>query len=585
MQIIDLIAVAICVLGCGALWLLAERADRIKSTKWKLLWLLLPVPAFVITKRGPDISLLPLYLGTVIAALGFFTEAKPRRQKLAAAGAVCMLLSIPVCFLNPRYRAKSYLKDFETLFSCMREHYVLTEHKGIDWDALYAEYQPQFAEIDRTQDAGRNALVWGALSGEFHDGHVGYSYCKEDNDAAAAAIKAALGNDYGLSVMHCSDGSFAAVNTDESLAAYGIHNGTVITKWDGRSPDEVSKSSPAYGLSTFVADQDGHILMHLDSYPDIDNEIFWSGLLAAGVGGESVTVTYLDDSGAEQTAVLPKTGEYFERCRDTVNTINQGIESANLAWSKINETTACLRIKGMSYDMKSYNSAEDDAFNEMKDELRSTILQYQAEGVRDVIIDLRSNEGGSPHMVNGVVSMFAPKGEYVNMITGVWDEEHHKWATDENGNYIKGKEIKFQGEQLLGDGRVILLVNSETVSAGDDMVKIMSDMENVTILGFTQPNGSCQAVNFQSADFGSLSFSGCVTLDQDGSIFIDSGKDRQSTDGDAVQIVPFDAAAIHALFDVGRTDSHMSTATEEPCSYLVRWAEENQCPVLYGNRN
>ena len=169
MQIIDLIAVAVCVLGCGALWLLAERADRIKSTKWKLLWLLLPVPAFVITKRGPDISLLPLYLGTVIAALGFFTEAKPRRQKLAAAGAVCMLLSIPVCFLNPRYRAKSYLKDFETLFSCMREHYVLTEHKGIDWDALYAEYQPQFAEID---DISQHGSAFRCLTQQWVEGVI-----------------------------------------------------------------------------------------------------------------------------------------------------------------------------------------------------------------------------------------------------------------------------------------------------------------------------------------------------------------------------------------------------------------------------
>ena len=135
------------------------------------------------------------------------------------------------------------------------------------------------------------------------------------------------------------------------------------------------------------------------------------------------------------------------------------------------------------------------------------------------------------------------------MCTAVWDDKKHNWATDETGSYIKGKEITFQGEQLLGDGRVILLVNSETVSAGDDMVKIMEDMENVTVLGFTEPNGSCQAVNFKIGDFGTLSFSSCVTLDRDGSIFIDSGIDRQSTDGSGVQIIPFDETAIHALFD------------------------------------
>ena len=260
-------------------------------------------------------------------------------------------------------------------------------------------------------------------------------------------------------------------------------------------------------------------------------------------------MTYLDASGKEQTAVLPKIGEFYDRCVQTFRTINQGVQAGNLQWTKINRTTACLRLKGMSYDAKSYSSAETDAFDEMKDEIRSTILRYQTEGVRDVVIDLRSNEGGSPHMVDGVVSMFAPKGEHFNMCTAVWDDKKHNWATDETGSYIKGKEIAFQGEQLLGDGRVILLVNSETVSAGDDMVKIMEDMENVTVLGFTEPNGSCQAVNFKIGDFGTLSFSSCVTLDRDGSIFIDSGIDRQSSDGSGVQIIPFDETAIHALFD------------------------------------
>ena len=42
-----------------------------------------------------------------------------------------------------------------------------------------------------------------------------------------------------------------------------------------------------------------------------------------------------------------------------------------------------------------------------------------------------------------------------------------------------------------------------------------------------------------------------VNLDEDGRIFIDSGADRQSTNGIDVQI-PFDQTAIHALFDDGQ---------------------------------
>lgn len=563
MKLMDIIAVTVCAAACGGLFWLAGYADRVKSTKWKRLWLFVPLLAVGISKYGLTVSLLPLYLGSVIAALGFFTELSGIRRRLAAAGAACMLLSFPVCLLNPRYRAKDYLGDFEKIYTCMREHYVLTEHKGIDWDALYTKYQPKFAEIDRTQDAGANMLTWGAFCGEFHDGHVGYTYSiKEDMEPANQAIREALGHDYGLSLMRCTDGSFAAVNTDESLAKYGIRNGTVITAWDGKAPDEVSKTSPAYGVNFFVYDDEAdEATLIMDSYPDIDNEIFWSGLLCAGVGGDSVTVTYLDETGAEQTAVLPQCGDYLDRMTVTVKTVSQGLETGNLMWQRINKTTACLRIKGMSFDMKSYYSAEDDAYDEMKDEIRQKILVYQQEGVKDVIIDLRGNSGGSPHMVNGVTGMFAPKGQHYCLTNCVWDEQNHCWARDASGRYVKGKDLVYQGEQLLGDGRIIVLVNSATVSAGDIMTKEMESLDNAVVIGFTGPNGSSQAVGHKEGECGSLSFSNCVVLNENGDIAIDSGIDRQSGDGDGVEIIPFDREAIRALFDEGR-DYLMDRALE-----------------------
>ena len=125
-------------------------------------------------------------------------------------------------------------------------------------------------------------------------------------------------------------------------------------------------------------------------------------------------------------------------------------------------------------------------------------------------------------------------------------------AVDENGNYVPDDSLTVKGEQMLGDGRIIVLVNSASISAADHMVKTMSPMENVTIIGFTEPNGSSQAIGRVRGDNVGISFSNCVVLNEDGSIFIDSGTDRQSGDGDAIQIIPFDEEAIHALFDENR---------------------------------
>ena len=83
------------------------------------------------------------------------------------------------------------------------------------------------------------------------------------------------------------------------------------------------------------------------------------------------------------------------------------------------------------------------------------------------------------------------------------------------------------------------------------MTKEAEALGNMTVIGFTSPNGSSQAVGQKRAQNGSISFSNCIVLDSDGGIMIDSGTDRQSSDGDGVQIVEFGSEAISAIFDNG----------------------------------
>lgn len=547
MKQFDILALLFGLAACIVLFILADRADRSKSTGWKRCWLI-PLLTVIVAKDGPELSLLPLYLGSLIALTGFFTEQKKLRQRSSVIAALCMLLTVPVCLLNPRYRAIDYKADFQKAFDRMRRHYVLSEHKNIDWDALYAAYMPQIEEAERTQDAAKNYYAWAGFTAAFHDGHV--SYAMRDREAEEAAVRAILGNDYGLAVMRLTDGRFAAVNTDDSLKAHGITNGTIITKWNGMVPDEASKTSPAWNMKLTCIDDETENMWELGGYPDIDNEIFYSGLLAAGLGDETASVSYLDAAGKEQTVTLPKLGEYADRLFPAMETIDQGLPLGNLTWQRIGKTTACLRVTGMSYDSKSYASDKPSAYTEMTDQLKMQIQEYMDGGVQDYVIDLRNNSGGSPHMVNAMMSLFAPEGNYPMIYDGVWDDDAKCWKTDENGKYLSGKVTSFNGEDFIQGGRVILLVNANTVSAGDYMVKAMRGLPNVTVIGFTQPNGSCQAVGGLTLDGGALSFSNCVNNDADGNIFIDSGTDRQSTDDLDVQI-PFDEQAIRALFDDG----------------------------------
>ena len=93
----------------------------------------------------------------------------------------------------------------------------------------------------------------------------------------------------------------------------------------------------------------------------------------------------------------------------------------------------------------------------------------------------------------------------------------------------------------------MLIVNSGSASAADHLTMVMQGMENVTVMGFTEPNGSAQGVSGVDLRSGMLCFSSSLLLDENGDIFIDS--DTQGESGNDIDIkIPFDEEAVRSLF-------------------------------------
>ena len=123
------------------------------------------------------------------------------------------------------------------------------------------------------------------------------------------------------------------------------------------------------------------------------------------------------------------------------------------------------------------------------------------------------------------------------------------YVRDAQGNYVPGKEHYFQGENIW-NGPITLLVNQNSASASDHLTMVMQGMENVKVMGFTEPNGSGQGLNGIYLESGDLSFSSALMMNRNGEIYIDSGVDRES--GNQIDVViPFDAEAVRVLFDEG----------------------------------
>jgi hypothetical protein len=385
----------------------------------------------------------------------------------------------------------------------------------------------------------------------------------------------AYGNDYGLSLIRLSSGEFAAINVEgydnsytinstdhDNLGLFlikvdykpdtaeadrltlknaGIKNGTIITKWNGKPIEEYFDD----------------ISYYMEQYPVRENEEFFQPIYVAGMGkdmkyGEmnsdsTVDITFIDTDGNEKTITAQSLGAYAPRMFDTMGKIDDGVNITNLNWQEVNEDTYLIRISQMAYDEETYTTSD---FSEMTDKLRGELLSLKEEGVKNIIFDLRQNSGGSPYFVNGVAQLFAPLGEHLTYYSAVINEATATYERGEDGKYIKGIPSTFEGEDLWHDGQIILLVNAECVSAGDDMTYIMGQFPNVKVMGFTSSNSSCQATTGIDFGAGGISFSAVPNLLENGEIAIDTYTDHIGrTPFD--EKIPFDETAITTIFDNG----------------------------------
>ena len=530
------------------------------------------VTIFMIIKYGFDAGYLGVYISSLIIVAGLFTDKEVFKRILAACCITAVILSIVFNNLSDDKRI-NYEEDFKKAYAVMKEHYVLTNEKGIDWDELYDRYQPVFAKIDETQDAKENYKAWMQFTREFYDGHT--SYMLNDTDDQLKIMMESYGNDYGLSIARLTSGEFAAINVEgysnsysvdsdeedlmglyrfkdkyrsdaadenkEVLKNAGIKNGTVITKWNGREIDEYYDE----------------IKYYITSFPVRENEEFYMPMYVAGIGENSeygdyneneAVLSYLDDNGEEKEIRLKSLGSYMPRLYDTLSKINSGVKITNLSWENVNDETMLLRIRQMAYDTLSYGDPE--MYKDMTDQLRKEVISLKENGYKNIIFDMRANEGGDPFFVQSIAGLFAPEGEHINIYSSKINEKTASFERGEDGRYKMSEALTYEGEDLWHDGNIILLVNAECVSAGDDMTYIMGEYPNVKVVGFTRTNSSCQAVSGITMEIGQLSFSAVPNVDENGDIIIDTFADRVGrTPFD--EKIPFDQAAISSIFDNG----------------------------------
>lgn len=467
------------------------------------------------------------------------------------AWSVFYVLAIGSAYHFGNFSHPGYKKSMAGLINELEANYVLRDYKEIDFDHLREVYIPMAEEAEKNKDEEAFAEAVANLCYEFHDGHLSIRITDEELSWKVAEKMA--GNDYGFSMIRTDDGKTVVILAEENTESFekGIHNGVVITGWDGVPIDEAIEKVRCVQFSIYTV-----------AYPVAENEEFVKPVFLAGKGGDTVNVRFIDDSGVEKEVTINKIGCYLNR-------FNAAIYPLTDKWSQefgkafmLDEHCGYICIPRESFDeTRDITAALADEYPEVRELLISRIEELKAQGMDRLIVDIRGNDGGIDVVYEELVALFAKErtisyGAFYDGKT-YRKSQHWSWVIEPDGRY--------------SDIPVVVLVNAGCASSGDMLAFRISQCPNVTMMGITTTWGSAQSLGGECLLSGGhimVRYPLIATLDENDSIVVDAGKDRKSSI-ELDEKIPFDSKAIKIMYEMGAdydlayTRLYLNTRMEE----------------------
>ncbi len=522
---------------------------NIYATRYYFLWLYISGAVILIlplTSIFPKIHKFFLPIITALAMVGNFTTIiKP--------------LVWDSAMRNHTY--EGWPQSFISATKDMEKYYSLKDWKKIDIPALRDKFLPVIEEAERTHDEGLFAAAVWAFSFYFYDGHVG-SYIIS-NSAWLRALDLLSGNDYGFTMAKLSDGRVVAVRVEPYSQARdaGIENGTVITRWNGQEINEaISETDYVYYRNTIPVKATEDMLrpfmlatkgMYEDGEKGIATDLLRNARITDDSQRPKAKVGFIDKNGIEKEIVLDSLGIGLNRFEYGSLLLfwkdyEKYPEVKNLETIMINKDTAYMRRNieqyNVFFDVLSYFTSRAP---NVRRKLIENLTKCRQQGMKKLIIDARGNQGG--FWAHGVetASLFTTKS----------------FDIAKRGTEVFGKQKMLQTVTVPADGsfsdiEVILLVDPYCVSAGDALVKMLSECENVTVVGLAPSNCSCQetgGVSFMANDICSIVYPVNWLYELDGRRFIDVDETRECTIPLDVQI-PLTYELLQSLYDKYETE-------------------------------
>jgi C-terminal processing protease CtpA/Prc len=341
----------------------------------------------------------------------------------------------------------TYEAAFDAMVDLMRKKYAFSEYKGLDWDALSAEFRPRFVEAEAAQDVRAYLRALRDFTRSIPDGHVSGPFISQDfQNATAGGV--------GMAIRDLEDGrtivNFLTPGGPAEQA--GIQLRAEIIAINGQPTDAA-----------------------------VDGAVAWSGPFSSphirrlqqlryvlrGPVGTSFEVTYQNPGAAtEQTATLVTTNE---RESFTVSSFEAGRTGAELP------VDFELLDNGYGY-VRIYSFADNDLLTVQLWERMIRLLRQGS--VPGLIIDMRQNSGGNGFLADQMAAYFFNEPLRLGN-TGYYNEETDDFFFDprtEDRFYLPTTDLRYQG-------KIAVIVGPNCRSACEFFAYDLSLQERAAIVG------------------------------------------------------------------------------------------------------
>jgi carboxyl-terminal processing protease len=366
---------------------------------------------------------------------------------------------------------KSWTAAFDRMNSILAKRYGFSEWKQIDWDALHAEYGPRIAAAEKANDQDAYHLALREYLFSIPDGHI----ILHGDDMNL--WRESIGGGYGLAVIELDHGSVIAhvIQEGGSAERAGMTWGAEILEWDGVPAREAIEAVSPIWMEFPPATQEGRRFAQ-------------QNLLTRASLGTEVTVTFQNaGEDAPRTVTLTAAEDGLEPLYQSLGW-PASVGTRKAVGEEVDESSVTrppeYRIlpEGYGY-IKVYHIRPGDDDPDFVAIVEQAMVEFVAQDVAGVIIDVRGNPGGVDQLVPQMMGYFFSTPDFYQY------QYFDNWLTGLSVFDIAiplGVEPK---EPHYG-GPVAVLVDQNTRSSGEGFPLLAQRLPQGLVVGVYGTHGS-----------------------------------------------------------------------------------------------